>query len=359
MTTPIEAMERLVDEMRFVLRGPLEELASRRERALVFAQTIFSAHDVMVGHHAAGHGFVRPHAPLRLRLGDTAPADRPRGPSRVHVRRHLTFLHCAANAALHCTSPNRGIFAASALIVGLEPLTELSQLDQVRRRADSAAQVGKIEIPRALLFGDGIVKLPEIDGALVELVPILDRAARRQVAAYGAVAHREPSQRWPGVGKETIHIVLRIDLAHDGRDVIGHVGREHAGAEQARVLVVNDGPAFRVPLKPFRMRGHGILPVEVGTQPADHVQSALLRGRAAIAKEVAVAEVLAFAMERDFRLVVGNDSGDADERSVHFHADPIVGPLVDVQRHRVVLRHIQLAEAPDFPLPGSVGDSTE
>ena len=169
--------------MRIVLRGPLEELAGRRERARVFAQAVFSAHDVMIRHHAAGYGFVRPHAPLRLRLGNAAPADRPRGPSRVHIGRHLAFLHGAANPALHCASPDRvrlprlGLDCRPGTTRRALPARRGSPWSGFRRPGWQNRSF------RAFLFGDGIIKLPEIDGALVELIPILD--AFRSAAGCG------------------------------------------------------------------------------------------------------------------------------------------------------------------------------
>ena len=168
--------------------------------------------------------------------------------------------------------------------------------------------------------------------------------ARRQVPALFAMADGQAAQRRPGVGEHAVHVVERVDLPHDGRHVIGHVGGEHAGAEQPRVLGVMHDVALRVALEPLRMRLDGVFPIEVGTHARDHVQPALLGGGAAVAEEIAVAEVLAFPVERHLGLVERQDAGDAHHHGIHLQAGPVVRPLLDVEHDRVVFGHVDLAE---------------
>ena len=162
----------------------------------------------------------------------------------------------------------------------------------------------------------------------------------------------EPERR-PGIGEEAVDVVERVDLPHDGRHVIGHVGGEHAGAEQPRVLGVVHGVALGIALEPLRMRLHGVFPVEIGTHARDHVHAALLGGGAAIAEEIAVAEEFALPVERHLGLIEGQDAGDADQHGIDLEAGPVVGPLLDVEHGGVVLGHVGLADAADLPLPGN------
>ncbi len=109
-----------------------------------------------------------------------------------------------------------------------------------------------------------------------------------------------------------------------------------------------------IALEPFRMRLHRIFPVQVRTHARDHVQAALLGGGAAVAEEIPLAEKLAFAMEWHFGLVKSEYAGDAHHRGVHFQAGPVIGPLLDVQHHGIVLRHIELAQTANLSLPGNL-----
>ena len=178
------------------------------------------------------------------------------------------------------------------------------------------------------------------------------RARGRQVLALFAVAHRQRAERRPGVGKQAIHVVERIDLLHDRRHVIGHVRGEHAGAEQPGVLGVVYGVALRVALEPLRMGLHRVFPIEVRTHARDHVHAALLGGRATLAEEIAIAEKLAFPVVRHLRLVERQNAGDAHHHGVDLQTGPVVRPLLHVEHRRIVLRHVGLAEPPDLPLPG-------
>ena len=301
----------LVDEVGVVPRHPVEVLARRLQPAAVLAHAVLAADDVVIRHHAAGQRLVEPHLLFLRRLVHVAPARRAGGPGGRHVGGHLALLHGVADAALQRAAPDGRIVAAAALVVALEPLAEFAELHQVGGGANAAAQVGEVEVRRLLLLGDGIVELPQIDGALVELVPVGDGARRRQVPALFAVADRQRAERRPGVGEQAVHVVERVDLLHDGRHVVGHVGGEHAGAEQPRILGVMHGVALRVALEPLGVRLHGVLPVEVGAHARDHVHAALLGGGAAVAEEIAVAEEFALPVERHLGLIERQDAGDA------------------------------------------------
>ena len=131
-------------------------------------------------------------------------------------------------------SPDGRVVVGAPLVVGLEPGGDLAEAVEIRAAADVAAEVGEEEAVRLFLFGDGVVLLPQLEDAVVEDAPVCRSAGGRQLAADRAVALRQAADRRPTVGVEAVHVVKRVDLAHDGRNVVVHVGREHAGLEQAR-----------------------------------------------------------------------------------------------------------------------------
>ena len=138
----------LIDEVGVVPRHPLEIFPRRLQPAAVLAHSVLAADDVVVRHHAGGQRLVEPHLLFLRRLVHVAPARRAGGPGRRHVGRHLAILHRAADAALQRAAPDGRIVSAAALVVALEPLADLAEFHQVGRAADSAAQVGEIEIRR-------------------------------------------------------------------------------------------------------------------------------------------------------------------------------------------------------------------
>src|SRR5439155_21754071 len=69
---------------------------------------------------------------------------------------------------------------------------------------------------------------------------------------------------------------------------------------------------------------------------------------------IPVAEEFDLPMERHLGLVEGHDAGDADHYGIDLETGPVVGPFLDVEHDGIVLRHVQLPEAPDLPLPGNV-----
>jgi len=80
----------------------------------------------------------------------------------------------------------------------------------------------------------------------------------------------------------------------------------------------------------------------------------LLCRRMQVTEEVARAQVLAFAMKGDLCLIEGQDARHADIGGSHLQARHVVRPLFDVHDDRVVLRHIDLADAADTALPWSL-----
>ncbi len=109
--------------------------------------------------------------------------------------------------------------------------------------------------------------------------------------------------------------------------------------------------ALRVALEPLRMGLNRVFPIEVRAHARDHVQAALLGGRATLAEEIAVAEKLAFPVKRHLRLVKRQNAGDAHQHGVHLQAGPVVRPLRNVEHRGVMFGHIGLADPPDPPLP--------
>ena len=108
---------------------------------------------------------------------------------------------------------------------------------------------------------------------------------------------------------------------------------------------------LRIALKPFRMRLYRVLPVQIGTHARNHAQASLLRGCAAVTEEIPVSQISSLPVKRNFRLVERQNPRNADERGVHFETYPVIGPFLDIQHHRVMLSHIQLAQPANLPLP--------
>ena len=132
------------------------------------------------------------------------------------------------------------------------------------------------------------------------------------------MAFREAAEGRPAIGVETVHVVLRVDFPDDGRDVVIHVGREHAGFEESGFLAAElDGAVF-VAHCPLGVSGEGVAPVEVGAHARDYAHATLFCGGDAFAEKVAVVEELSVAMKGDLGWVKGKDAGDADEDDVGF-----------------------------------------
>src|SRR5581483_3598751 len=113
----------------------------------------------------------------------------------------------------------------------------------------------------------------------------------------------EAAERRPSVGVEAVNVVERVDLAHDGGNVVVHVGREHAGAEELRIVSVELWTAVWVAHRPFGMSRERVGPVEVGTHAGDDLESTLAGGGDTLAEEVASIEEFDVTMERHLRWI--------------------------------------------------------
>src|ERR1700722_13538619 len=136
----------------------------------------------------------------------------------------------------------------------------------------------------------------------------------------------ELAERRPAVAIEGIDVVGGVHFANDRGDVVGHVAGEHAAANQARLFFAAIGAAVGVALEPVGMGFEAIVPVEIGAHAGYDAHATLFCGGAALAEEIAIAEIFSLAMERHFCLVVGQNAGNADEDDVGFDAGPEVGP---------------------------------
>src|SRR5450755_2097191 len=179
---------------------PIEIFSRRLQPAAVLAHPVLATDDMVVRCHSRSERLVEPHLLFLPGLVDVTPAGRAGGPRPRHVGGHLALLDSVADPALQRAPPDRRIVSAAPLVVALEPFADLAELYQVGRAAYTAAEVGEIEIGRLLFFGDGIVQLPQIDGAFVEFVPIVHRPRLWQVLALFAIAGRqrppEAATRW-------------------------------------------------------------------------------------------------------------------------------------------------------------------
>ena len=169
-------------------------------------------------------------------LRGVAPGHRAGRVCGCDVGGEFSVQHGIADAALQAASPDRRVVIGAPLIVGLEPGSDLAEAVEIGAAADVAAEVGEEEAVRLFLFGDGVVLLPELEDAVVEDAPVCRSVGRRQLAADRAVALRQAADRRPSIGVEAVHVVERVDLAHDGRNVVVHVAGEHAGLEEARIF---------------------------------------------------------------------------------------------------------------------------
>ncbi len=306
---------------------------------------------MIVEHHAAGQRFIEPHGQFSRRFGCVAPAQASGSVGSGAVDCDFSILHGIANAALQTALPYGRSFRA-ALVIGMEPCADLADLGKVGSGMSTCAEVCEIKICRLLFFGDAVVEIPQVEDALVELLPVGRRARGRQLAALLAVALRQAAERRPAVGINGVDIVAGVDFAHDRRNVVGHIGGEHAGAKQTRLFNAPQCIALGIAHGPLRMRIERLVPVEVGTHASNHAHAALFCGVAALSKEIAVTEKFAAAEVRHVGWIVGDDAGDADEDDVDLEALPVVGPLFHVQLNGVVLGHVELAHAANRLLPG-------
>src|SRR5581483_6811066 len=142
-------------------------------------------------------GFAEPHLNLMRRFAHIAPTDRPCRPRAGDIGGHLAVEDRLADASLLRTEPDRRIFSAAALIVALEPLTDLAQAREIHAAAHVSSGVGEEEFLRSSLLHQRVVVLPEKFHAVIEFVPVGWGSRWRQVAADVAITHRQTADRRP------------------------------------------------------------------------------------------------------------------------------------------------------------------
>src|SRR5581483_1347461 len=160
--------------MRIMPGSPLKEFARRFENSAVLAEAVFGSDNVVIGNHAAGDSLVEPHALLGFGLRNIAPPHRAGGPRASYIGRHFSLLDGIAHTALRSACPDWRVVSAAALIVALKPLAQFTEGDQIRGRANSAAEIGEVEIGRTLLLCNRIVEFPKEHRSLIEAIPVLD-----------------------------------------------------------------------------------------------------------------------------------------------------------------------------------------
>ena len=97
----------------------------------------------------------------------------------------------------------------------------------------------------------------------------------------------QATDRWPSIGVEAIHVVERIDFAHDRRNVFVHVAGEHAGVEQARIFIAEENRSVCGAHRPLRVRLERVTPVQVWAHARDHPHAALPSCSDTLTKEIA------------------------------------------------------------------------
>ena len=143
---------------------------------------------MVVERHAAGERFVQPHFRFGGIFRGIAPADRAGGVGGGDIGGEFSVHHGVADAALQAASPDRRIIVGAALIVGLEPDCGFAEAIEVGAAADIAAEVCEEEAVGLLLFGDGVVLVPQLENAIIEGAPVGRSVGGGKLAADGAVA---------------------------------------------------------------------------------------------------------------------------------------------------------------------------
>ena len=341
-------------EVPLMARVPLQVTPAGFEPAAVLAQAGLAAHPVVPDRHAAGRRLVHPDFRLRGGFGDIAPAytaaARRVGAGDVGDR---TPLHDRRrHAPLLRSTPDRGGVAPAPLVVAVEPLADPREAEQVRRGPQSVAQVGEKQVVRFLFLGDPVPQFPELDDPVVVPLPRGHRARLRKLAALVARADRDAAERRPGVGEESVDLVVRVDFAHDRRHMLREIGAEDAGAVEARVLVMGKEATGRVAHEPFGMRPGRFLPLQVRAQARDHPDAALPGRGGGRPEKVALAEELAAAVEGTLRGVKRQDARHADEHGVDLQAGPVVSPGLHIEFEGIALVEIKLPDAVNALVPG-------
>ena len=334
--------------------GPAKVVCAYLLPSTVFSEAVLRADEVKVGNHAAGERLVQPHLRLGGVLGGIAPADDTGGVGGGDVGGELAVLHGVADAALQGASPDGGVVVGAALVVALKPGGDLTETGKIRTGMNIAAEVREVKAVGLLLFGDGIYFCHSSKRRSLK-APSRQVFRGRKLAADAAVALGKASDGRPSVHVEAIDIVERVDLSHDGRHVVVHVGGEHAGLEEAWIFAAELYGAVFVAHGPFGVGLERVSPVEVGAHARNDAHAALFGGGDALAKEVAAVEKLSLTVELHLRGIEGEDAGDAYEDDVRAGGVPVVGPLLYVHDGGVMLGHVALADAAHLLLPGEGG----
>lgn len=83
--------------------------------------------------------------------------------------------------------------------------------------------MAQLEVLLPRLFRDGIVELTNVNGALVEFVPVVDCSGHRKLPALNARTDRHAAKWWPGIGEDAVNVVERIYFPMIAGMLIGHV----------------------------------------------------------------------------------------------------------------------------------------
>src|SRR5215472_922903 len=217
--------------MSVAFRRPLKIASADSLPTAIFSETSFRPDEVIIEGHPTGEGFVEPHVRFSGILRAIPPAHDASCVSSGNVGCKLALHHGIAHAALQTTSPDGWVIIRTALIVGLEPHRSLAETIQIGSAAYVAAKVCEVKAVLLFLLSNGVVLMPQLQNTVIEHIPVRRRAGGRQFGANSTMTIWQAANRRPSIGVEAIYIVECIHLPHYGRNVIIHVGSEHAGSE--------------------------------------------------------------------------------------------------------------------------------
>ena len=256
---------------------------------------------------------------------------------------------------MQTASPDRGVVGGAALIVGLEPDRGFAEPIEIGTAADVATQVGEEKTVGLLFFGDGVVPMPELEHAIIEDSPVGGAIGRWKLTADGTMAIGKAADGWPSVGVEAVHVVERIDFAHDRRNVIVHVTGKHAGVEQAWIFRPEQYRTVTGAHRPLRVGFECVAPIQVRTHARDDSHAALPGGSHAFPKKVTAVQELSVTVKLHLGRIERQDTRHADEDDVRAGRVPVLRPLLDIHHCRIVFRHVALADAANCLLPWQRG----
>ena len=316
--------------------------------------------------HAAGRRLRHPESRLGRRLGDVAPGRAAVAVGAGDVGDRAALHDRLRHAALLGAVPDHRV-AGPALVVGVEPARHLAQPLHVFDGPDAAAQVPDVDRIGHLLLGDLIPQPPDLQHPVHGGVVVLPVERARRISllrrhpadlfpikllAVLAVADGERPGARPAVGEEAVHRVTPVDLAVDGRHLLGEIRAEHAGLVEPGGLVVPARAAVAVPFKPLRARLERFFIRVIAVHPRHHAQAALPRCRDHLTEQVARAEELAAVVVRDLGRVESDDAAAVQEHGIDLERGPVVGPGICVHGERVAFVEVDLAAAPHRGIPG-------